>query len=163
MKRHGSTSGAFFLSTAILCLLLVSACKKGNECRDVICDPCASSRLMIRYEDSTGACPASFHAGASIAAYSDTSFSNLKFTYNFSDSCLGAFLVEEDLVYVVLSGTWGDTIVVDSFEYQDPVPMNNCCFCYPVEHAHIFINDSAVTVEFDSGIFDSQPVVRKIN
>lgn len=76
---------------------------------------------------------------------------------------MAAFLIEEDLVYVVESGSWHDTIRVDSFEYQEPVEVTSCCFCYPVEHADISINDTTIHVEFPIGEYDNVPHVRKIN
>ncbi|MEM7038086.1 MAG: hypothetical protein AAF570_13970, partial [Bacteroidota bacterium] len=72
-----------FLFVAIATLLTFSACEP-DPCEDAICAPCPSSRFVMQYEDSVGACLPAFHASAIV--YAIDSLGDTLYNYNFSDS-----------------------------------------------------------------------------
>jgi hypothetical protein len=137
---------------------LLVGCKE--ECEDVICAPCPSSRLVLEYQDSAGACLPGFHATAMVYAFDKDSPGDTVRSYNLADSCVARFIVQEDLFYHLVGAGVRDTIVIDSFSYQEPVEVTTCCLCYPVEHADIKINGVSKHVEWEVGKYDNTAVIR---
>jgi hypothetical protein len=162
MIRSYSLFPRLLAVTALLFTVLVGAkCK--DDCKDIICEPCPSSKLVVRYEDSTGACPASFHAGAWVIGVNPNNNLDTIYKYNLSDSCTAAFLIQENIEYHVVSGSWADTVLLGDFDFQPGVPVTECCLCYPLEHVNVWFNGDSSHVEFPEGAYENAPVVRTIN
>jgi hypothetical protein len=83
-------------------------------------------------------------------------------SYNLSDSCLARIIVQENMIYHLVAMGVRDTIVVDSFSYQEPVEVVTCCLCYPIEHADIRINGKHQHVEWEVGKYDNTPIKRNL-
>ena len=147
-----------WLGVLVMSSLLVG-CKE--ECEDVVCSPCPSSRLVIEYRDSTtGACVPAFHSSAMVYAFDVDNPNDTVRRYNLADSCVARFIVQEDLFYHLVGAGVRDTIVVDSFSYQEPVEVQECCLCYPIEHADIKINGVHQHVEWGAGNYDNTAIIR---
>lgn len=162
LSRFQRTVGLF--AFGIMIILVASSCKK-DECEDIICQPCPSSRLVINYQDSTGACPAAFDASARIHAISLTDLSDTIYSYDFSDSCKATFLVQENVEYhlVATSPAYSEVIRVEEFSYQMPDTVSECCFCYPVSQVTLNIGGDTTLVDFPVGAYENDPVIRVIN
>jgi hypothetical protein len=142
--------------------LLVSACKK-DPCETEICLPCPSSRIVMEYVDSTGNCLPSFHASARVYALHSRTADTL-YTYTFSDSCKVGFLVADSVEYHLVSALHGvnDVITLDTWEYQEPINVTECCLCYPVDHMHGKLNGQSLEIEFPVGQYENTPFIRTI-
>lgn len=155
-------SSAFRFVALAFCAVFVLSAWSGchhNDCEDVICTPCPSSRLIIQYQDSTGRCDADFHAGTWIYALNREDHSDTLYRYNFSDSCQAAFLLQEDAFFKVVSPVHEDFIQVESYTYQEPLEITECCLCYPVATAEVNINGDVQTVTFTTGEYTNPAMV----
>ena len=159
MRNRFSAVSASVIALLML-TILVGACKK-DPCETEICQPCPSSRIVMQYVDSAGACVPSFHAAARVYALHSRTNDTL-YTYGFSDSCQVGFLIADSVVYHLVSTAHGvnDVITLETWEYQEPINVTECCLCYPVEHVHGMLNNSTLHVEFPAGQYESTPVVR---
>lgn len=148
------------VSASLLLIVLVSACKK-DSCETEICQPCPSSRVIMQYQDNAGRCVPAFHASARVYALHSRTNDTL-YTYGFSDSCKVAFLVADSVVYHLESSAFGvsDVISFESWEYQDPISVTECCLCYPLDHMHAKVNGQSVDMTFAAGEYESTPYVR---
>lgn len=151
-------------SAVLLFVALVFAACKQDPCEDVICAPCPSSRLVIEYQDSVGNCPATFDANARIYALRENgaTFDTL-YSYDFSDSCRAGFLVQEDVEYHLMAPGYSEIIKVDSYQYQNPVEVTECCLCYPVDSVMLNINGNTQIVTFPEGSYENTPLIHVIN
>ena len=152
-----------FLNLAVAFVLVVSfAGCEDDPCEDAICGACPSSRLMLEYQDSTGACVPTFHSDAVIKGI-DKLTGDTTLSYNFSDSCTAGLLVRENYQYLITSGTYADTVDIVDFSRQDPISVTECCLCYPVNSLQVAINGDTSQVDFPTGQYDNAPVVIRIN
>ena len=163
MKNILTHTGTKLLILGVLAVLTFSSCTK-NECEDIVCAPCPSSRLMVQYVDTLGGCEADFHSRASITAYSGAGFVTEEFSYNLSDSCTAGFLIQEDLSYILVSdsGWVNDTFVVLQFEYQPAQGITECCFCYPLSSVTFLLNGDTTVVSYPDGEYENVPLSRDI-
>lgn len=163
MRSVKNIVSAFSLATMAL-LLLLSGCKT-DECKDAICAPCPSSRLVMEYQDSLGRCLPGFHSSAKVYAIHAENPTDTAYTYNFSDSCHVGFLVDENMVYHVKGSnpTTHDVIYFLGYEYQEPVNVTECCLCYPVLSVNALINSDSVTIDFPAGSYENAPYIRHLN
>jgi hypothetical protein len=150
-----------FFGLCLLLLIGLASCKQ-DPCEEEICAPCPSSRFVIAYQDSTGACPASFHANARVFAINTSSLDTV-YSYNFSDSCQVGFLVQEDLMYHVVSGSWKETVFITDYTYQEPLSVTECCLCYPVASVTVNVDGDTATVNFPAGSYENEPYIRHLN
>lgn len=155
-----------FKLLAPFCFLTVltlgfSSCEE-DPCEDAICAACPSSRLLVQYEDSTGACPAAFHANAIVKGI-DRISNDTTLSYTFSDSCSAGFLIRENYRYVVTSAGYRDVIDITGFEYQEPIEVTECCLCYPVAWVDLSYNGDSVRVDFPTGSYENEAYVTRIN
>ncbi len=159
-NKISALSAALF--ACLLMVLIASACKK-DPCETEICQPCPSSRLVFQYKDSAGQCLPSFHATARVYAIHSRTNDTL-YTYNFSDSCTVGFLIADSVVYHLKSSSpvVHDIIRLDTWEYQDPLNVTECCLCYPVSHLHGKLNGQDLNVEFPVGAYVNTPFVRTL-
>lgn len=160
--RPTKAAASFSLLSFIFVLLMSFSSCEPDPCEDAICAPCPSSRFVMMYQDSTGACPADFHSNAVVYAIDATTL-DTAYTYNFSDSCQVGFLVQEDLVYHLVSDNFLDVIEFSSHTFQDPVMVTECCLCYPINTVDIGINGQVETVTFEAGEYENTPYVRSLN
>lgn len=159
-KRLTAITASIF--ALLLLMIMASSCKK-DPCETEICQPCPSSRIVMKYVDSLGNCVPSFHASARVYALHSTSLDTL-YTYTFSDSCQVGFLVADSVVYHLVSTAHGvdDVIMLDSWEYQDPISVTECCLCYPVDHVHGKLNAQDLEIAFPTGEYENTPFVRTL-
>lgn len=157
-KAAASFSSLFFV---FVLLMGLSACEP-DPCEDAICAPCPSSRFVMMYQDSTGACPPSFHSNARVYAIDATTM-DTAYNYNFSDSCEVGFLVQEDLEYHIISDSTRDVIQFGAYDFQEPVEVGECCLCYPINTVEISVNGARETVTFNAGKYENTPFVRSLN
>jgi hypothetical protein len=149
------------LGFCLVLLVSLASCNK-DVCEDAVCAPCPSSRFVIEYQDSTGACPAAFHSNARIYAINTTTL-DTAYAYNFSDSCQAGFLVQEELMYHIVSGSWKETIFITDFTYQEPLEVTECCLCYPVATVTVNVDGDTTTVDFPAGSYENTPMIRNLN
>jgi hypothetical protein len=165
MNRKTSYLSATFALAGLLFMTL-GGMKCKDNCEDVICAPCPSSRLMVQYVDSTGNCDAAFYSNAMVYGFNPDNMSDTLFSWALSaDSCVAPFLIQEDVIYHLVSWTpaFRDTIQISDWEYQPGVEVTECCLCYPVEHADVWFNGDSTHVEWPEGEYENVPVVRPIN
>ena len=141
--------------------MVFASCKK-DECKDAVCAPCPSSRFVMEYQDSTGACPSGFHASAKVYAISAEDPTDTAYVYNFSDSCRVGFLVDENMVYHVRasSPTVHDVLYFAEYEYQEPLNVTDCCLCYPISKVSGVLNGDSVKVDYPTGKYENTGYVR---
>lgn len=158
--KFSALSVAVFAS--LLLVLAVSACKK-DPCETAICQPCPSSRMVFQYQDSAGHCFHGIQSTARIYALQSRTLDTL-YSYNFNDSCHVSFLIADSVVYHVenASPAIHDVIGIESVEYQDPINVTECCLCYPASHVHGKLNNSTLTIEFPTGVYENTPFVRAL-
>ena len=161
MRQTKAAASFSLLSFVFVLLVSLSSCKP-DPCEDQICAPCPSSRFVMVYQDSTGACLPDFHSNAIVYAI-DASTMDTAYNYNFSDSCEVGFLVQEDLVYHVVSGAVSDVIQFTGFDYQDPISVTECCLCYPINTVAIQVNGLTDSVTFNAGEYQNTPYIRRLN
>lgn len=149
------------ISLALMLLFVMASCEE-DPCEDAVCAACPSSRVLIQYEDSTGMCPAAFHAGATIQGIDMTSW-DTTLNYNFSDSCQAGLLVRENYRYIVRSGGYMDMIDILSFTYQDPISVTECCLCYPAASVTLSIDGDTTVIDYPAGQYDNTPYTIAIN
>ncbi len=154
---------SLFLKTALAFVLVISitGCED-DPCEDAICGACPSSRLILNYQDSLGACPPTFHSNAIIKGI-DKLTGDTTLSYNFSDSCTAGLLVREDYMYTITSGTFRDTFDIVSFSRQEPISVTECCLCYPVNSLTYARNGDTAVVDFPTGQYDNDPLIVPIN
>lgn len=143
-------------------ILLFSSCRK-NDCEDVICAPCPSSRLVIQYQDSTGMCDVNFDASAKIYAISLANSQDTAYAYDFSDSCKAGFLVQDDVEYHLVASNYAEVIRIERFTFQEPDIVTECCYCYPVDSVWLSIDGNTEAVVFPTGAYQNEALVRSIN
>lgn len=163
--RFSKAAVTFFLTFfSIVTLLNLSSCRP-DECEDEICAPCPSSRLIMTYLDSTGACIPEFHSSAVVHAIRKTAPFDTAYSYNFSDSCRVGFLIQDDVDYHLVGNNPAitDIIEIESFDFQEPLAVTNCCLCYPVQTANILLNGQPISVAFVTGEYENVPQVRTVN
>lgn len=159
---------SFFKTTLALTGLLfisLTAVKCKDDCEDVVCAPCPSSRFLVKYVDNAGNCDPSFYANAKIIGLNVNSGDTV-YTYGLSsDSCVAGFLVQEDLVYHVVCSApaFRDTVLIRDWEFQAGVEVKECCMCYPVEHADVWLGGDSTHVEWGDSSYENDPVIRPIN
>ena len=154
---------SIFALFAILLLggTLFTACDD-TDCSEVICTPCPSTRLFLRYEDSTGCYMPANPAGWVTAL--DATTGDTLYQYAWQDSCEVSFIVDRDVEYVVTGGTVDEHIHFEDFTWQEPVfEGNECCPCYPIEEIHVDIGSDHLDVDFPEGSFTNEPIVRTVN
>jgi len=160
MRNRSLFTSSFFTLLVFVATLLASC--KPDECEDVVCPPCPSSRFVIEYQDSLGNCVTSLQSNARIFGIrgGDTIYD-----YTFSDSCKAGFLVQENLEYHVVASNPAlmDVIVIDSFGFQAGVENTTCCLCYPVSTIKASINNDAASITFPDSMYENTPYVRVIN
>lgn len=161
MRNKISALSASLLACLFLALA-VGACKK-DPCKDEICLPCPSSRIVFQYEDSLGQCVPSFHAAARVYALHSRTADTL-YSYNFSDSCQVGFLIADSVVYHLVSTAHGvdDVIELEEWEYQEPVEVTECCLCYPVQHVHGKLNGQSLEISYPAGSYENAPFIRTL-
>ncbi|MEM1000125.1 MAG: hypothetical protein AAGN35_23925 [Bacteroidota bacterium] len=152
-----------FFGICLLLLFALGSCEE-DPCEEAICAPCPSSRFVVQYQDSTGACPAAFDGDAIVYAIRQST-QDTAYTYNFSDSCEVGFLVQEDLVYNVVAPNYGfsDMVQITDFTYQDPINVTECCLCYPIASVSVMFGVDTATVSFPAGEYENVPFVRNLN
>ena len=145
-------------------IFVLSGCEK-DVCKDAVCAPCPSSRFVMSYQDSVGACPTAFAASARVYAISASNPTDTAYVYNFSDACKVGFLVDENMVYHVdaTNPVLHDILYISEYEYQEPVKVTDCCLCYPVGHVHAVLNGDSITAEYPVGLYENEGYVRLIN
>jgi hypothetical protein len=158
--KTSALSAALF--ACLFVVLIASACKK-DPCETAICQPCPSSRMVFEYQDSLGNCVPSFHATARVYALHSRTADTL-YSYNFSDSCHVSFLIADSVVYHLVSTSPAvhDVITLDTWEYQDPLEVTECCLCYPVAHIHGMLNSQALEIEFPTGEYENVAFIRTL-
>lgn len=161
MRNSNPVSLFLKLVLALVVVFSIASCEE-DPCEDAICGACPSSRLMLEYQDSLGACVPSFHSDAVIKGI-DQLTGDTTLTYNFSDSCTAGLLVRENYRYIITSGSWQDEVDIVSFERQDPINVTECCLCYPVSTLNVAINGDTSAVDFPTGQYDNTPLVIQIN
>jgi len=145
----------FFLSLAL------TSCEE-DPCEDAVCASCPSSRVLVEYQDSTGACPPAFSAAGMVYGI-DLLTMDTALRYNFSDSCMAGLILRENYRYVVRSGTYSDVFDVLGFTYQEPLEVTECCLCYPVANVDLSINGDSTRIDFPTGEYQNTPYVISIN
>lgn len=145
-------------------VLALTGCEK-DPCKDAICAPCPSSRFVISYQDSTGACPTAFSNGARVYAISADNPTDTAYVYNFSDACKVGFLVDENMVYHVrgTNPTVHDVLAISEYTYQEPVKVTECCLCYPVGTIHAVLNGDSISTDYPAGLYENEAYVRRLN
>jgi hypothetical protein len=145
-------------------VLALSGCEK-DPCKEAVCAPCPSSRFVISYQDSVGACPTAFAASARVYAISADNPTDTAYVYNFSDGCNVGFLVDENLVYHVraTNPTLHDVLYISEYDYQEPVKVTDCCLCYPVGSIHAVLNGDSITTTYPTGLYENDAYVRVLN
>lgn len=161
MRNSNPVSLFLKLVLALVLVVSITSCEE-DPCEDAICGACPSSRLLLEYQDSTGACVPTFHSNAVIKGI-DMLTGDTTLTYNFSDSCMAGLLVRENYQYVISSGAYQDVVDIVSFERQDPISVTECCLCYPVSTLNVAINGDTSVVDFPTGQYDNTPQVIRIN
>ena len=156
-------SNSFFAYAVALLvgLLALTSCEKDN-CEDAVCDPCTSSRLILQFQDSTGACLPSFHGSAWVKGIDLTSM-DTTLVYALGDSCTASLLVSENYAYTVQSGAYTAEIELLDFDYQEPIEVNDCCNCYPVSWVDFSVNGDTARVNFPTGAYENDPYAIVIN
>ncbi len=161
MRKSTVPSFLIALPLAFALLFGLSACEE-DPCEDAICAACPSSRVIIQYQDSTGACPADFSAAGNVVGFNlNTNVADLN--YAFSDSCTASLLLRENYRYTVSSGTYSDEIEIIGFDFQEPVMVTECCLCYPASWVDLRINGDSTRVTYPDGEYDNQALVISIN
>ncbi len=154
-----------FLATFALVILLVSGCKQ-DPCTEITCTPCPSNQLVIRYQRASGNCDSLINANTIIYVYSanDSFYSDLKFTYGFSDTCTAALLIDADYRYKIICSNpaFRDSIVPISETYQEPIEVTECCLCYPIATAQYLFSNVATTTAFPAGQYKSPTLIRSV-
>lgn len=150
-----------FFAFALL-ITLFSGCEE--ECEGILCNPCESSKVLLKYVDNVGDCPSGFDERARVHAFNNGDFNDFAFSFDFADACTAGILIETGHSYVVTDSVMGvsDTIVIGVIEYQPPVAITECCFCYPAEHVHFTINGQTKEAVFSDGEYISTPVTREL-
>jgi hypothetical protein len=161
--RITKTASAFSVLLLFGALSLTS-CEEDN-CKDAICAPCPSSRFVMAYQDSTGACPAAFAASAKVYAISADNPTDTAYVYNFNDGCKVGFLVDENMVYHVrgTSPVVHDVLYISEYEYQAPLNITDCCLCYPVGHVHAVLNGDSISTDYPVGSYENEGYARRLN
>jgi hypothetical protein len=160
--RNSNLVSLFLNAVIALVLVVTVASCEEDPCEDAICGACPSSRLILEYQDSTGACVPSFHSNAVVKGI-DMLTGDTTLTYNLSDSCVAGLLVRENYQYVISSGTYRDVIDIVSFNRQDPVEVTECCLCYPVSSLEYARNGDTAVVDYPTGQYDNDPVIVPLN
>jgi hypothetical protein len=156
--RTSKTLIAFFM-VGLMSIAMVG-CDR-NECKDVVCSPCPSSRFVMEYQDSLGNCIPAFNASARVFAISASNPLDTAYSYSFSDSCKAGFLIDEAMVYHVVGGVnTRDVISFLDVKYQDPVEVTTCCLCYPVSTLSLSLNGDTIQVSMPAGSYENNPYVR---
>ena len=152
----------FFLP--LLLGLAVTGCET-NNCQEVICAPCPSSRFVIQYVDSTGQCISPSTPDGMIYAFMQGNTSDTLYSYSFNDSCTASFIIEKNMMYHVKAGTDIDhTVRIDGFTFQEPIWATECCACYPVDS--LSVNTDGVTDEtivFPASSYENDPYTYTVN
>ncbi|MCB9234584.1 MAG: hypothetical protein H6581_23210 [Bacteroidia bacterium] len=150
------------LIAVVLLVSSLSGCK--DACEGILCNPCESSKVLLKYVDSNGDCPSDFDQRAVVSAFNNGDFNDLAFTFDFADACTAGLLVEAGFAYVIEDQVLGvsDTVIVEDVEYQAPIEVTECCLCYPAEHAHLMINGQEMMAHFSTGSFISNPLERQL-
>lgn len=159
--RNRSLFTSVSITLLVFATALLVSCKP-DECEDVICPPCPSSRFVVEYQDSLGNCVTSLQSNARIYGLRG---GDTVYNYGFTDSCLAGFLVQENLEYHVVATNPAlmDVIVIDSFGFQPGVENTTCCLCYPVSTIKASINSDQATINFPDSMYENTPYVRVIN
>lgn len=152
------------LAVSAILFLALAGVKCKDDCEDILCEPCPSSRLVVRYVDNLGNCLPSFHQSAMVYAVNASTGDPL-YNYSLADSCTATYLVQENVIYYLVSTNpaFADTIEVLDYEFQPGIEVSECCMCYPMEHSNILVNGDSVHVEFPDSAYTNDPLIRVIN
>lgn len=161
MQKSNVFSLLIALPLAFSFLFVLSSCED-DPCEDAICASCPSSRVIVQYQDSTGACPAAFSAAGMVYGI-DRLTNDTTLRYNFSDSCTVGMLLRENYRYVVRSGSYTDVFDIMAFDFQEPISVTECCLCYPAASADVSINGDSTRIAFPTGEYDNAPFVISLN
>ena len=161
MRNSNPVSLILKVALAFVLVISLASCEE-DPCEDAICGACPSSRLLLEYQDSTGACIPTFHSDAVVQGI-DATTGDTTLSYNFSDSCTAGLLVRENYRYVISSGAWQQIVDIVDFSQQDPVNVTECCLCYPVSTLTIAVDGDTSVVDYPTGQYDNVPVVFQIN
>lgn len=160
--NHKFSKLGITLSFAGLLFISLVAAKCKRECEDIICEPCPNSRLRVEYVDINGNCMTGFENTAMIYALNSKNPLDTLYSYTISDSCTAAYIIQEDVIYHLVAGSFGDTIAFGNWEYQAGIPVTECCLCYPVDHADVYFNGDSTFVEWADSSYENVPVTRVV-
>lgn len=154
----------FLALTLIACTFFLSACDN-NDCEDVVCAPCQNSRLLVQYQDSTGACPSGLSENARIVGLRSGNMTDTVYNYGLSANCMAAFILDSNVVFKVVSTNpaFEDVLSIGDFGFQPGVEVSTCCLCYPVDSLSATLNGNAIQTVFNTGQYDSNPFIRVLN
>lgn len=164
MNRKFSLLGPS-LALAGLFFFTLAGVKCKDDCENIVCAPCPTSRFLVNYVDNLGNCDPAFYANAKVIGLNSTTGDTI-YSYGLSsDSCVAAFLIQENVTYHLVSWTpaFRDTISILDWEFQPGVEATECCLCYPVEHADIMIGGDSTHVEWPDSSYENVPITRTIN
>ena len=151
----------FFLP--LLLGIAVTSCDN-NNCQEEVCAPCPSSRFVIQYQDSTGACLSSSTPTGMVYAFHHGNMMDTLYTYSFNDSCTASFIIEENMMYQVMTGTnYSHEVMIHGFSFQEPIWVTECCPCYPVDSLTVHVDGSHQTLAFPAESYENDPYIITVN